>query len=289
MWSVIASAVFGLTDCVGVNACDAHLGYGLEGTLLLHNSNQLTTLELTSAEGVFHGSRPAFMNGLFDVFTSHRIFLLRPQGLLAELDFGQVMLPNLSCELLLSDLSARGAKVLSGDAIIGLGNLCDGAPPADLDGDGQVMPSDADLLTLALSSGTSTYDLDRSGESNIADLHYYVRWMLRTDVGDVNLDQRFDSQDLVRVFEAGQYEDNLPGNSRWTTGDWDADGDFGSADLVHAFQDGGYGKNEARAAAPIPEPALSPLWLFLGAARVLTSCRRRRSPSGPPSPPAEAN
>lgn len=285
----MASAVFGLTNCVGLNACDAQLGYGLEGTLSVHNSDQLRTLELTSAAGIFHGSRPAFMNGLFDVFTSHRIFLLRPQALPAELDFGQIILPNLSCELLLSDLSARGAKVPSGEAIIGLGNLCDGAPPADLDGDGQVTPSDADFLTLALSSGTSTYDLDRSGESNVADLRYYVRWMLRTDVGDVNLDQRFDSQDLVRVFEAGQYEDHVPGNSKWTTGDWDADGDFASTDLVVAFQDGGYGKSEARAASPIPEPALSPLWLFLGAVRVQTPCRRRRSQSGPPSPRAAEN
>ncbi len=55
-------------------------------------------------------------------------------------------------------------------------------------------------------------------------------------VGDVNGDGRFDSEDLIAVFQAGQYEDNLPDNSNWFTGDWNGDGDFDTLDLVFAMQ-----------------------------------------------------
>lgn len=59
-------------------------------------------------------------------------------------------------------------------------------------------------------------------------------------VGDSNGDGRFDSSDLVAVFIAGEYEDNLPGNSTFAEGDWNGDGDFTTADLVYAFEVGGY-------------------------------------------------
>ncbi len=58
--------------------------------------------------------------------------------------------------------------------------------------------------------------------------------------GDANLDGIFDSSDMVLVFQSGHYEDNVPGNSDWTTGDWDGDGDFTSLDMVLAFQQGTY-------------------------------------------------
>jgi hypothetical protein len=50
----------------------------------------------------------------------------------------------------------------------------------------------------------------------------------------------FDSRDLVLIFQAGEYEDGVPGNSIWLTGDWNCDGEFSSSDLVLAFQSGGY-------------------------------------------------
>ncbi len=56
--------------------------------------------------------------------------------------------------------------------------------------------------------------------------------------GDVNGDGVFDSADLVQVFQLGQYEDQLAGNSTWQDGDWNEDGDFNAADLVLAFQSG---------------------------------------------------
>ena len=58
--------------------------------------------------------------------------------------------------------------------------------------------------------------------------------------GDSDRDGDFDSSDLVLVFQAGQYEDDIEQNSSWTTGDWNGDREFDSADIVCAFQYGAY-------------------------------------------------
>jgi hypothetical protein len=58
--------------------------------------------------------------------------------------------------------------------------------------------------------------------------------------GDANLDGIFDSGDLVHLFQLGEYEDQLVGNSSRVTGDFDGDGDFTSGDIVLAFQAGQY-------------------------------------------------
>ena len=61
-----------------------------------------------------------------------------------------------------------------------------------------------------------------------------------THYGDANLDRRFNSGDLVQVFQSGEYEDAVLGNSTWSEGDWDGDGDFTTSDLVLAFTSGSY-------------------------------------------------
>ena len=81
------------------------------------------------------------------------------------------------------------------------------------------------------------------------DRTYWVEVSGRTYFGDANLDGQFDSGDLIAVFQAGQYEDPLLGNSSWATGDWNGDADFGTGDLIMAFQSGGYGRGPARVAA----------------------------------------
>ena len=53
--------------------------------------------------------------------------------------------------------------------------------------------------------------------------------------GDANGDGRFSSEDLVAVFQAGEYEDGVDGNSTFAEGDWNGDGDFNSRDFVFAF------------------------------------------------------
>jgi hypothetical protein len=54
----------------------------------------------------------------------------------------------------------------------------------------------------------------------------------------VSVELRFDSQDLLAVFQSGEYRDDLHRNSTWSEGDWNCDGDFDSNDLVAAFQSG---------------------------------------------------
>lgn len=58
--------------------------------------------------------------------------------------------------------------------------------------------------------------------------------------GDANRNGRFDSAVLVLVFQEGEYEDSIVGNSLWEEGDWNGDGNFDSSDLVLAFQTGLY-------------------------------------------------
>ncbi|MEZ6117571.1 MAG: hypothetical protein R3C28_13495 [Pirellulaceae bacterium] len=58
--------------------------------------------------------------------------------------------------------------------------------------------------------------------------------------GDSNHDGMFTTADIVHAFVAGEYEDNVTGNSTWEEGDWNRDGDFDTADLVAAFQHGGF-------------------------------------------------
>jgi hypothetical protein len=87
------------------------------------------------------------------------------------------------------------------------------------------------------------------------------------------LDGQFGSSDLVSVFQAGQYEDSIAGNSTWSTGDWNGDADFDSGDLVLAFQDGGYEKGPLPA-TQVPEPTSLVLCMmtlpWLGKARRLS-------------------
>ena len=79
-----------------------------------------------------------------------------------------------------------------------------------------------------------------------------VRDILHTTAGDANLDGAFNSNDLIQVFQGGEYEDDQPLNSGWATGDWDGDGEFISADLIVAFQAGRYELDSPAARAGNP-------------------------------------
>ena len=83
---------------------------------------------------------------------------------------------------------------------------------------------------------------------------------LGTKPGEAKFDLRFDSSDLVTVFEAAEYEDDASQNSQWITGDWNGDAEFDTSDLIYAFAWGGY---EAPAASAVPEPSTIKLCLVL--------------------------
>ncbi len=90
--------------------------------------------------------------------------------------------------------------------------------------------------------------------------------------GDANKDGEFNSSDLIEVFRAGKYEDDIDNNSYWTEGDWNSDGDFDTSDLVVAFESGGYEQGPRIAANAVPEPT-SLVMLFT--ALIAIAIRRR--------------
>jgi hypothetical protein len=100
--------------------------------------------------------------------------------------------------------------------------------------------ADIDRLMAAIRANDGSFDLTGDGRINLDDLQYMVKIRARTFFGDANLDGRFDSADLVQVFQRGHYENRQSPIVGWGEGDWNADGRFDSSDLVAAFQDGGY-------------------------------------------------
>ena len=116
-----------------------------------------------------------------------------------------------------------------------------GNTPGDFNGDGQIDLIDVDLLRSNLKTGDLRFDLNADGTTDHRDLVMLIQDILGTTFGDANLSGVFDSGDLVQVFQAGEYEDGIPGNSTFGEGDWNGDGDFTSGDLVLAFQTGHYG------------------------------------------------
>lgn len=118
----------------------------------------------------------------------------------------------------------------------------------------------------ALSGANGWWDtlLDYTGDNLVdaADRDFLITNVLGTTYGDSNLDGHFDSSDFVAAFQAGEFEDNIAGNSTWSTGDWNGDYEFESNDLVLAFQVGGYELDGPVATRIVPEPCTLVACLF---------------------------
>jgi hypothetical protein len=149
----------------------------------------------------------------------------------------------------------------------------------DFNGDGSLNAQDIDQLTGMLGNGDRDlefHDLNSDEAIDQTDRRIWVTELKQTWYGDANLDDRFDSGDMVQVFQAGQYEDTVRRNSTWSTGDWNGDRDFGSGDLVLAFQDGGYEAGTRQAVIAVPEPAASALITLCTVATLMVGRRRLR-------------
>lgn len=97
--------------------------------------------------------------------------------------------------------------------------------------------ADIDSVCVAIRDQSPDLSFDLNGDQvvDLLDLDWLTgRWY--TGPGDINLDRQFNTADLVGVFTAAEYRDDLPNNSLWSTGDWNCDGEFDTSDLVVAFQ-----------------------------------------------------
>ena len=114
--------------------------------------------------------------------------------------------------------------------------------PGDFNLDEVVNDADIDMLVAAIAAGSAdpAFNTDGIGNVDDQDYDYLVREVLQVPFGDATLDGKFNSGDLVVVFQAGEYEDGIDDNSGWAEGDWNGDRAFDSGDLVKAFQEGRY-------------------------------------------------
>jgi hypothetical protein len=148
-----------------------------------------------------------------------------------------------------------------------------GGIDGDFNGDGILDAADINALTSQVVAGTNAaeFDLNSDGLVNGTDRDVWVEQLKGTYFGDANLDGEFSTSDLVTVFQPGQYEDQIAGNSVWETGDWSGDQEFNSTDIVLAFQKGGFEQGPRAAVASVPEPSSAAL-ITLG---LLALVRRR--------------
>lgn len=156
-----------------------------------------------------------------------------------------------------TQLQATGLIAGRGDGTIVEWSLVRLFGNGDFDDSGSLDGPDIDILSLTIAQNTNDqrYDLDYDGFIDSNDRQIWVHRLANTFFGDANLDGEFNSSDLVSVFQASEYEDELELHSTWATGDWNGDGDFTSRDLVFAFGDGGYEVGHRVTAPHVPEPS----------------------------------
>jgi hypothetical protein len=149
-----------------------------------------------------------------------------------------------------------GPFLVGGEEFLPAAILARGVP-GDFDGDGRLREVDINWLSSEARVGThaTSFDLNGDGLVDDSDRAVWVHDLKQTTFGDANLDGAFNSTDLVEVLAAGEYEDDVAGNSRWGTGDWNGNGDFQTSDLILAMQEGSYEVEPAAAVASVPEPA----------------------------------
>ena len=135
--------------------------------------------------------------------------------------------------------------------------------PGDFDGDKSFTAADIDLLSAEVLEGIDLAQFDLTDDELVdgADRIQWVEVLKNTFFGDANLDGEFNSTDFVSVFQVGEYEDLIVGNSGWADGDWNGDTEFTSSDFAMAFQRGGYEQGPRQQVRAVPEPAS---WLLIG-------------------------
>jgi hypothetical protein len=141
------------------------------------------------------------------------------------------------------------------------GTFFGGGVTGDFDNSGVLDAPDIDDLTKQSAARTNPQPYDLTGDSLVdeQDVKFWIKDLFNSWVGDANLDQEFNSSDLVSVLASGTYEAQI--EAVWSTGDFNGDGRANSTDLVAALADGGYEQGKPPAANAVPEPASSLLLL----------------------------
>ena len=102
--------------------------------------NELTSINVTSAGGLFLGDKPAVLDGAFDNFAADNIFKATFGGSFGSITFGTVLPTNLGSSEVAADLSAVGSLAGGGD----LGDV-----------DLVYLPEPAGILLIAIGFGLS--------------------------------------------------------------------------------------------------------------------------------------
>ena len=148
---------------------------------------------------------------------------------------------------IINELNASGSQPLPNETVLRqISHPPDQQPYLDVSGDRHISPLDALMVIQQLNQILPVTRVDLTGvdlgdeSNNSTEVIDRVFAAILSTTGDSNLDGRFDSSDLVRIFQAGEYEDGIPFNSTWAEGDWNGDREFSTADLVFAFKYGNY-------------------------------------------------
>ena len=90
------------------------------GELFLSSDIDLTSIDITSASGIFIGPTPVdLLNGDFDNHDTHNVFKATFGDSFGSISFGQVVQTGLTTEFLMNDLTIRGSRAGGG----GLNNV----------------------------------------------------------------------------------------------------------------------------------------------------------------------
>lgn len=251
---------------IDLDLIDQKIYWTDRGTDLIQRSNldgsQVQTLHKIPASGVDnapHGITVDHTNGHIYWVDNGTVKLQR-----ANLDGSQVV------DILTKDSNLLGRPW----EILLLPGTNDPILACDVNQDGSCSSIDIDAISSLIRSGGFQISADLNNDAKVDDIDrtQWVEVEMQTYLGDSNLDRLFGTSDLVLVFQAGQYEDTVTGNSTWATGDWNGDGEFASGDLVLAFQQGGF-EAGPRPTAAVPEPTCLPLAL-LGTSLLVRRLRR---------------
>ncbi len=150
----------------------------------------------------------------------------------------------------------------------------------DFDEDGDLDVDDIDALTAGMTQSDLIFDLTEDGHVDFQDRIRWVTELRGTWFGDANLDNEFNSDDFVQVFQLGRFETS--DDAGWWEGDWSGDGLFDSGDFVVAFQDGGFEMGPRSSILAVPEATWGGQVLLLWA--WLLWARTRRRTCGRPFP-----